>query len=96
VQHPNKVWATDITYVHTWQGWHYLALVLDPYARKVVGWSMQSTLAKELALYALLMAVWRHKPKEQIIINSGQGSQDGSDDWQRFCQQHRLVPSMSR
>jgi len=53
-------------------------------------------MAKELVLDALLMAVWRRKPKEQVIVHSDQGSQYGSDDWQRFCRQHDLVPSMSR
>lgn len=53
VDAPNKVWVTDITYIRTWQGWLYLALVLDLYARKVVGWSMKPTLSRELALDAL-------------------------------------------
>ena len=66
---------TDITYIRTWQGWLYLAVVLDLYARKVVGWSMKPTLGKELALDALLMAVWRRKPKTRVIVHSDQGSQ---------------------
>ena len=53
VDAPNKVWVTDITYIRTWQGWLYLAVVLDLYARKVVGWSMKATLSRELALDAL-------------------------------------------
>jgi putative transposase len=96
VDRPDKVWVTDITYIRTWQGWLYLAAVLDLYARKVVGWSMQATMAKELVLDALLMAVWRRKPKDQVIVHSDQGSQYGSDEWQRFCRQHDLIPSMSR
>jgi putative transposase len=62
VESADQIWVTDITYIRTWQGWLYLAVVLDLYARKVVGWSMKATLAKELALDALLMAVWRRKP----------------------------------
>ena len=93
---PNKAWVTDITYIRTWQGWLYLAVVLDLYARKVVGWSMKPTLAKELALDALLMAVWRRKPKHKVIVHSDQGSQYGSVDWKRFCLAHQLEPSMSR
>ena len=96
VDAPNKVWVTDITYIRTWQGWLYLAVVLDLYARKVVGWSMKPTLAKELALDALLMAVWRRKPKHRVIVHSDQGSQYGSDDWKRFCLANQLEPSMSR
>lgn len=93
---PNKVWVTDITYIRTWQGWLYLAVVVDLFARKVVGWSMKPTLAKELALDALLMAVWRRKPAGRVVVHSDQGSQFGSDDFKRFCQAHNLEPSMSR
>jgi putative transposase len=96
VDGPNKVWVTDITYIRTWQGWLYLAIVVDLYARKVVGWSMKPTLSRELALDALLMAVWRRKPVEQVIVHSDQGSQYGSDDFKRFCKEHNLLPSMSR
>ena len=96
VSQPNEAWVTDITYIRTWQGWLYLATVLDLYSRKVVGWSMQPSLEKELVLNAVLMAVWRRKPQGQVILHSDQGSQYGSDEWSRFCQQHRLVPSMSR
>jgi putative transposase len=93
---PNKVWVTDITYIRTWQGWLYLAVVVDLYARKVVGWSMKPTLSRELALDALLMAVWRRKPGSSVIVHSDQGSQYGSDDFKRFCVAHNLQPSMSR
>ncbi|WP_092312075.1 IS3 family transposase [Pseudomonas saponiphila] len=96
VDAPNKAWVTDITYIRTWQGWLYLAVVLDLYARKVVGWSMKPTLGKELVLDALLMAVWRRKPKTRVIVHSDQGSQYGSDDWKRFCLANHLEPSMSR
>lgn len=75
---PDKVWVTDITYIRTWQGWLYLAVVLDLYARKVVGWSMKSTIAKELVLDALLMAVWRRKPTQKVVVHSDQGSQYGA------------------
>ncbi|HHT5677194.1 TPA: IS3 family transposase [Raoultella planticola] len=93
---PNQVWVTDITYIRTWQGWLYLAVVIDLFARNVVGWSMKPTLSRELALDALLMAVWRCKPSENVIVHSDQGSQYGSDDWQRFCRANNLAPSMSR
>lgn len=96
VDAPNKVWVTDITYIRTWQGWLYLAVVVDLFARKVVGWSMKPTLSRELALDALLMAVWRRKPEHRVLVHSDQGSQFGSDDFKRFCNAHNLQPSMSR
>ncbi|WP_260591391.1 IS3 family transposase [Enterobacter hormaechei] len=92
----NQVWVTDITYIRTWQGWLYLAVVIDLFARNVVGWSMKPTLSRELALDALMMAVWRRKPDDEVIVHSDQGSQYGSDDWQRFCRANNLTPSMSR
>jgi len=96
VDQPDRVWVTDITYIRTWQGWLYLAAVMDLYARKIVGWSMKPTLARELALDALLMAVWRRKPQHEVLVHSDQGSQYGSDDWLRFCRANHLQPSMSR
>lgn len=96
VDRPNRVWATDITYIRTWQGWLYLAAVMDLFARNIVGGSMKPTLARELVLDALLMAVWRRKPKHQVLVHSDQGSQYGSDDWLRFCRANNLEPSMSR
>jgi len=96
VARPDSAWVTDITYIRTWQGWLYLAIVMDLFARKVVGWSMKPTLARELVVDALLMAVWRRKPRSKVVIHSDQGSQYGSDDWLRFCQEHHLAPSMSR
>lgn len=96
VDQPDRAWVTDITYLRTWQGWLYLAVVIDLHSRKVVGWSMKPTLARELVLDALLMAIWRRKPQRSVIVHSDQGSQYGSDDWQRFCRSHNLEPSMSR
>jgi putative transposase len=96
VAQPDRVWVTDITYVRTWQGWLYLAAVMDLYSRLIVGWSMKPTLARELVLDALLMAVWRRRPQQKVLVHSDQGSQYGSDDWLRFCQANQLEPSMSR
>ncbi|WP_395165594.1 IS3 family transposase [Klebsiella variicola] len=93
----NQVWVTDITYIRTWQGWLYLAVVIDLFARNVVGWSMKPTLSRELALDALMRwRVWRRKPDGEVVVHSDQGSQYGSDDWQRFCRANNLAPSMSR
>jgi putative transposase len=96
VEQPDFAWVTDITYIRTWQGWLYLAVVMDLHSRMIIGWSMQPTLARDLVLDALLMAVWRRKPKQRVIMHSDQGSQYGSNDWIRFCRAHRLDPSMSR
>lgn len=96
VDAPNKAWVTDITYIRTWQGWLYLAVVLDLYARKVVGCAMKASLSRELVMDALLMAVWRRKPDRPVIVHSDQGSQYGSDDFRRFCRAQNLEPSMSR
>ena len=92
----DQAWATDITYIRTWQGWLYLAVVVDLYSRRVVGWSMKPTLAREIVLDALLMAVWGRKPANEVLVHSDQGTQYGSDDWQRFCRANNLQPSMSR
>lgn len=96
VDAPDRAWVTDITYLRTWQGWLYLAVVLDLYSRKVVGWAMKPSLGRELAMDALLMAVTRRRPTQPVLVHSDQGSQYGSDDWRRFCQAHQLEPSMSR
>ena len=96
VEQADVAWVTDITYIRTWQGWLYLAVVVDLYSRKVVGWSMKSTLARELVLDALIMAVWRRRPSRNVLVHSDQGSQYGSDDWLRFLRANHLEPSMSR
>lgn len=96
VAKPDQAWVTDITYIRTYEGWLYLAVVLDLYSRAVVGWAMQPSMTTELALQALMMAVWRRKPKQPVIIHSDQGSQFGSDDFTRWCKDNRLVASMSR
>ncbi len=95
VPRPNQVWVTDITYVRTWEGWLYLAVVMDLYSRRIVGWSTKPTMAQDLVLDALLMAVRRRKP-QNARIHSDQGSQFGSDAWRRVCRAHHLEPRMSR
>ena len=92
----DKVWATDITYIRTAEGWLYLAVVVDLYSRMVIGWSMQATLARGLVLDSLLMAVWRRHPQQTVTVHSDQGIQYSSEDWMRFCKEHQLEVSMSR
>ncbi len=96
IDQPDRAWVTDITYIRTYEGWLYLAVVMDLYSRKIIGWSMKATLAKEIVLDAILMAVWRRNPQQEVIIHSDQGSQYSSDEWYRFCASHNLMPSMSR
>ena len=95
VTSPNKAWVTDLTYIRTWQGWLYLAVVMDLFSRKVVGWSAGPIVHGELVLDAVLMAVRRRRPRG-TMIHSDQGTQYGCDAWRRFCHSNRLEPSMSR
>ncbi|KQY41460.1 transposase [Rhizobium sp. Root483D2] len=93
---PDKASVTDITYIRTNEGFAYLAVVIDLYSRRVIGWSMQSRQTTDVVLQALLMAVWRRKPKEKVLVHSDQGSQFTSMDWASFLKHHSLVHSMSR
>ncbi|QIL69011.1 IS3 family transposase [Diaphorobacter sp. HDW4B] len=93
---PNQAWVTDITYIRTHEGWLYLAVVVDLFSRQVVGWSMGSRIDTGLVLDALLMALWRRRPKLPVMVHSDQGSQFTGHDWQGFLRDHNLVSSMSR
>lgn len=93
---PNVAWATDITYIKTHEGWLFLAVVLELFSRRVIGWSTGSRITKELALDALMMAVWRRKPEGETLVHSDQGSQYTSYDWSRFLDSNGLEGSMSR
>ena len=95
VSRPNRIWVSDITYIRTWEGWLYLAIVMDLFSRKIIGWATRSTMHRDLVLDAVMMAVKERHPKK-TIIHSDQGSQYGSDDWRRFCLSNNLKPSMSR
>lgn len=96
VDAPDKVRVTDITDIKTHEGWRYLSVVIDLFSRRVVGGSVQSRMTIDLALQALLAAVWRRKPKAKVMIHSDQGSQLTSREWQLFLDQHNLEASMSR
>jgi len=93
----NQVWAGDITYVWTQQGWLYLAVVIDLYSRKVVGWSMGRRLKSTLVCDALQMALWRRQPpKGQLIHHSDRGVQYASHAFRRLLKAHGIKGSMSR
>lgn len=93
---PDTAWVSDITYIKTYEGWLYLAVVLDLFSRKVIGWSMQPTMTSDIVIKALLMAVWRRPEATQVIVHSDQGSQYASGDYRDFLKAHNLTPSMSR
>jgi putative transposase len=96
VSEPNKSWVVDTTYIRTLQGWLYLTVVIDLYSRMVVGWAMRTNNHRDGALDALFMAIKQRRPNGRIVIHSDQGSQFGSDDWNRLCVALNLEPSMSR
>jgi putative transposase len=95
VSHPNTAWVTDITYIRTWQGWVYLAVVMDLFSRRIVGWATGAVIDHQLVLNAVLMAVRQRRPRG-TLIHSDQGTQYGCDAWRRFCRSNHLEPSMSR
>ncbi len=93
---PNQAWGTDITYLWTQQGWLYLAVVIDLYSRRVVGWSIDRRLKKALVIRALMMAINLRKPPPGLLHHSDRGSQYASDGYQRLLKQHGMLSSMSR
>jgi len=96
VSQPNKVWVGDVTFVATRSGWLYLAVLLDLYSRKVIGWSMSERNNKELVRDALDMALERRRPKSRILHHTDRGSIYGSDDYRNKLVASGLEPSMSR
>ena len=78
------------------EGWLYLAVVIDLFSRKIICWSMQSRMTKDIVLNALLMAVWRRNPQKQVLVHSDQGSQYASHERQSFLKAHGLKGRMSR
>lgn len=95
-EQPNQVWGTDITYIWTQQGWLYLAVVIDLYSRRVVGWSLNKTMDTALVIRALMMAINLRKPPPGLLHHSDRGSQYASKAYQQLLQQHGMVCSMSR
>jgi transposase InsO family protein len=93
---PNQAWGTDITYLWTQEGWIYLAVVIDLYSRRVVGWSIDRRMKKALVIRALMMAVNLRKPPPGLIHHSDRGSQYASHDYQKLLKQHGMICSMSR
>jgi putative transposase len=96
VTHPNRVWAGDITYVWTTEGWLYLAVLLDLYSRFVIGWAMGHRLTVELAEQALTMALTHRNPRAGLLHHSDRGSQYAATSYQQVLTTHGMIPSMSR
>jgi putative transposase len=90
---PNRLWVADITYLPTWQGFLYLAVVLDAFSRRVVGWAMAPHMRAELVLDALEMALWTRCPEPGLIHHSDHGSQYTSLAFGQRCQRAGIVPS---
>lgn len=90
---PDRLWVADITYIPTWAGFLYLAVVLDAWSRRIVGWAMETHLRAELVLQALDMAIWRRRP-ESVIHHSDQGCQYTSIAFGRRCGEAGVRPSM--
>jgi len=92
---PNQRWVADITYIGTGEGWLYLAVILDLYSRKVVGWSTSARLQRDLVLDALNMALGRRTPAPGLIHHSDRGSQYASHEFQDLLRDHGIACSMS-
>jgi putative transposase len=93
-QRPDQLWVADITSVPTWSGWLYLAVVLDVFSRRVVGWAMADHLRTELVVDALEMALWNRQPAAGLVHHSDQGCQYTSLAFGRRCREAGIIPSM--
>jgi transposase InsO family protein len=93
---PDRVWAADITYIRTLQGWLYLAVVMDLYSRRVVGWATSARIGRELVLEALASSISRRAPGPGLVHHSDRGCQYASWNYQRTMKNLGIVCSMSR
>ncbi len=96
IEQPDKVWVSDITYIQTREGWLYLCITLDLYSRRIVGWSMDKNMKKELVIKALLMAIMNRNPVKGLIFHSDRGSQYSSNAFQEILKVNNIKQSMSR
>jgi len=96
VKQPNAVWTSDISFVWTRAGWMYLAVVLDLFSRRIVGWAMDKRMKRQLIINALVMAIGRRRPSPGLLHHSDRGSQYASNDYQKLLKKHGIIPSMSR
>ena len=96
VKEKDRVYAGDITYIWTQEGWLYLAVIIDLYSRKVVGWSMSSRMTSRLVCDALTMAIWNRQPESGLICHSDRGSQYASKEYRKLLSKNGFLGSMSR
>ena len=96
VQQPNRYWTADITYVWTLQGWMYLAIVMDLYSRRIVGWAMDKRMKAQLTIDALAMAYWMRKPAKGLLHHSDRGSQYACHEYRNCLNAYGMIPSISR
>jgi len=96
VDRPDSVWTADITYVWTLEGWMYLAIVMDLFSRRVVGWAMDKRMKAQLTIDALAMAYWMRKPAKGLVHHSDRGSQYACHEYQNCLDAYGMIPSMSR
>lgn len=96
VDEADRAYVSDITYIWTQEGWLYLAVVIDLFSRKVVGWSMGARMKAQLVCDALEMACWQRRPKAGLIVHSDRGSQYASTLYRRLLKRHGFIGSMSR
>lgn len=92
----NQVWAGDVTFIATRKGWLYVAMLLDLYSRKVVGWSMSNRNDQSLVLNALQMAIERRQPPAGVIHHTDRGRLYAANEYRQVMMDHEIVPSMSR
>lgn len=95
-ERPNQLWVTDITYVSTWEGFLYLAVIIDVFSRRVVGWAVDDHMRTQLPLEALAMAVRERRPPPTLVHHSDRGSQYASADYQKALKHDGMTCSMSR
>lgn len=93
---PNQVWVSDITYIWTWEGWVYLAVIIDLYSRQVIGWAISCRINKELVLAALRQAIGRRVVLPGLIFHSDRGSQYASNDVRKLLETYKMLQSMSK
>ncbi len=96
VDAPDQKWVSDITYIWTDEGWLYLAVVLELYSRRVIGWAISERMTATLVCDALVMALWRHQMPKGVIVHSDRGSQYCSVAYQKLFKKHQLICSMSK
>ena len=94
-EHPNQKWAGDISYIWTQQGWLYLAVIMDLYSRRIIGWAVSKRLKRGLVIEALNMAITLRRPGKNVIHHSDRGSQYCSDEYQKLLETHKFDVSMS-